>query len=228
MVSEEIQWQLNIARDRVDHDALLKVFEENPDLDVNYTFQIDKATPLHLAALYGQPKALGYYINRGANPSFIDARGLNAAHTVCGSHLDDRTGSLKCLQILLEKDPSLINVQTLASEITQESGLTCLHLAVYRSKLDIVNWLLDRGADTTIKTEDGETAWDVAVDSLRRLSSRLTMMPIDREATMDIFCAFVQREARLSNYPEIFGHVWIRKIRDLELYRPHRLSVSIA
>lgn len=226
MVSEEIQQQFKNARDRADDDALLKIFEENPDLSVNYVFQSDNSTAFHQAALRGRPKPLEYYINRDANLFFTDSRGLNAAHTVCASYVDDRAGSLRCLQLLLEKDPSLLNVQTLSSEITRESGLTCLHLATDRSKLDMVNWLLDKGADTTIKTDEGETAWDLAVRSLRKLSSRLTAMPIEREATMDVFSAFVQREVRLSSHPRILGHVWVRKIRNLELYRPHRLSVS--
>ncbi|KAG8741606.1 hypothetical protein FRC12_015613 [Ceratobasidium sp. 428] len=59
------------------------------------------------------------------------------------------------LQLLLDGKPSLVNAR-------DEFEYTPLHLAADRGHLNVVRLLLSRGADTSLKDQDGDTALEIA------------------------------------------------------------------
>ncbi|MFA8300061.1 MAG: ankyrin repeat domain-containing protein [Hyphomicrobiales bacterium] len=83
-----------------------------------------------------------YFIERGADQSLLDDEGLNIVQYAIFSGILDR------VKYVLNSDN--INHQS-------NDGTTPLHLSICLEKYDIVNYLIDRGADIHI-TDHGESA----------------------------------------------------------------------
>ncbi|QRW00381.1 acyl-CoA-binding protein [Ceratobasidium sp. AG-Ba] len=64
-------------------------------------------------------------------------------------------GDVLGLQLLLDADPSLVNDR-------DEFDYTPLHLAADRGHLNVVRLLLSKGADASLKDQDGDTALEIA------------------------------------------------------------------
>lgn len=79
------------------------------------------------------------------------------------------------MRVILDKDNTIVNaVSSLLGD------RTCLRYAADSNKAQLVNWLLDRKADTTIRDGVGETAWD--------------MVNRNPAKKLEAFLAFVLRE----------------------------------
>jgi ankyrin repeat protein len=73
-------------------------------------------------------------------------------------------GDLEKIKKLLDQNPELVNAQ-------DESGLTPLHYAVnygYENQIQIINLLLEKGADVNIKTLDGRTPLHNAAEAANK------------------------------------------------------------
>ncbi|KAF8610656.1 ankyrin [Ceratobasidium sp. AG-I] len=65
------------------------------------------------------------------------------------------SGNIGGLEALLDEQPALVNAR-------DEFEYTPLHLAADRGHLDVIRLLLSRGADTTLKDQDGDTGLEIA------------------------------------------------------------------
>ena len=80
-------------------------------------------------------------LKRKADPNKKDKNGNFPVHAAC------QCGEVKVAELLLDLDPGKINLKT-------TDGETCLHMACGH-KIEMVQMLLERGADETIKNKDG-------------------------------------------------------------------------
>ena len=88
---------------------------------------------------------------------------------------------LQGVQNLLEKNPQPdINAQD-----GNDNWNTVLHLAIKRNELEVVNFLLTQGADTTVENGDGKTPLNLAeernhaeiIDALKNSISQVACPP---------------------------------------------------
>ena len=92
---------------------------------------------------------------------------------------------LKKIRKLLGKKPQPdINTQD-----GNDNWNTALHMAIKRNDLEVVNFLLSQGADTTIENGDGKTPLDLAeectnadiTDTLKRCNSQVEWPPSETD-----------------------------------------------
>jgi ankyrin repeat protein len=90
---------------------------------------------LHLACRYGHVKAAGFLINAGARLDARQAEGCTPFHVAC------MYGQLEFLKLLCKKGPKI--------QMSDENSHSnpAIHLAVINNQLDVVRWLLEKGAD---------------------------------------------------------------------------------
>lgn len=146
--------------------TIKKLLEENKDTDINKG-DYDYRTPLHLAAAEGKLEAVKFLIERGAKVNALDRfkntpiqDALRSSHHEVVEYLQKmgaksfysigdkvnmmmssiQSGDKKLLQNLLLVSPELIN----AIDYDRKSAL---HLAAQIGNLEIVSFLLDKGAD---------------------------------------------------------------------------------
>lgn len=100
---------------------------------------------LHLACRYGHVKAAAFLINAGARLDARQAEGCTPFHIAC------MYGQLEVLKLLCKKGP-----KSQMSDVNSHSN-QALHLAVINDRLDVVQWLLEKGADTSYGGEDKKT-----------------------------------------------------------------------
>lgn len=139
------------------------------------------------------PEVVSHLIEKGANTSIKDSKGNSLAyHLLEGYNPREIKNFEKKWNILTEKgvdfsqnqsegnnlyhlaithnDLDLLQKVTTINNIDinakNNDGLTPLHKAVMTAKnLDIITFLLKKGADRTIKTEFGETAYELAKEN---------------------------------------------------------------
>ena len=95
----------------------------------------------------------------GADPKIADSAKRTCIHYVCLSPTPDT--ALNCLQLLFDKDPE--GMAAIIDNPTK-SGSTALHCAVEKRALETVKFLIERGADPSIKDENGsgKSCFDMA------------------------------------------------------------------
>ena len=133
--------------------ASLQMNSEVTDLllQANANPNQENALALMIAAEQGYPDIVQQLLEYGADPNSIsDINGFTALHNV----LDSRTKTaikLTLIQQLIEKGANIINIQN-------EDGLTALMMATDDGLLEIVELLLQNGADPNIRGKKGWTA----------------------------------------------------------------------
>ena len=138
--------------------------------DVNSRdFTPDNITPLHLALEKGHLKVTRVLLDRGADLTARDERGLTPFHLAIqnghakvvrfllergadvtpqvngGLHLALRSGQVEVAVMLIEHGADL--------DAKSKSGLTPLNLAIKYRQMKVVSMLIELGADVTIQTE---------------------------------------------------------------------------
>ncbi|XP_042890703.1 trichohyalin-like isoform X2 [Penaeus japonicus] len=121
-------------------------------------------TPLHLAAEAGFDLVMEALLEAGADMTARDINGFQPIHWA--------TTQVTALAVLLRHG---CNLSAQASDLS-----TPLHHAATDGKLEVVKWLVQNGADCTIKDKDGRLAMDRAkkrrhgdvVDYLKKTKSR--------------------------------------------------------
>ncbi|KAL4493478.1 hypothetical protein ABPG72_007486 [Tetrahymena utriculariae] len=105
-------------------------------------------TPLHYACLNGFATAADFLLKSGANIMAKDSTGKNPIHfaSTCNNP--------QIISLLVGIKPDIVFS-------TDNSGLTCLHYAVWNNSIkqvDIIRTLLDSHADVNAQDDDGKTA----------------------------------------------------------------------
>ena len=114
------------------------------------SYSPDGWTPLHLAAFFGQERAVALLIERGGA---VDAWSRNATSNqplhaaVAGNDTDSS------LWLLRHGAPV---------DTRQQGGFTPLHAAAQHGNAEVAAALLGHGADPTVRTDDGRTAAEIA------------------------------------------------------------------
>ena len=117
----------------------------------------DRRTALHLVS-GSNFAAAAALIAAGADPSAQDGIGGTPLHRAASRQYLSYDDAAELVRLLVSAgaDPDSVN----------NDGWTALHFAVSRTgEPPIIEALLDAGADTTIRTPSGETAWDLIQDN---------------------------------------------------------------
>jgi len=96
------------------------------------------------------PTMIRRYIAQGLSPDTYDENRTSPLHIAA------RYGSIEVIKELI--------LQRATLDIPDCAGWTCLHVASYCGRADVVSLLLESGSDATIVNRRGETPWDLAVD----------------------------------------------------------------
>lgn len=122
-----------------------------------------RETPLHYAAWYGRPRTVQALLKAGADPRALDSRGQSTLHSphyywkIDPDH--DRSPSEKfdapTAMAALIKAGAPVNA-------TLPHGTTLLMTACYIAPLEVIRLLLESGADPSVRTAHGTTAFSEA------------------------------------------------------------------
>jgi ankyrin repeat protein len=114
----------------------------------------DGFTPLHFAAFFGHPAAAKLLVDRGAD---LEARSTNTQFALDAAplHSASAAGQLQVCEVLLDAGADVNAVQ--------HGGYTALLDAAANRNEELVEFLLERGADRTARLDDGRGLEDLAV-----------------------------------------------------------------
>lgn len=107
---------------------------------------------LHLAAFFGQLEAVEFLLAAGAG---VGARSTNPMDNTA-LHAAMVFRHVEVARVLLEHGAA-VNAR-------QHGGFTALHAAAFHNDEKMAELLLSRGADKLLKTDEGKTAQDIALD----------------------------------------------------------------
>uniref|UniRef100_A0ABD2WG78 Uncharacterized protein n=1 Tax=Trichogramma kaykai TaxID=54128 RepID=A0ABD2WG78_9HYME len=121
-------------------ELFFKIFD-----DIRQTVRVDTRdkldqTPLHLAVLHDNESATEVLLRRGANPNLTKAGGLATLHIICQN--ENREDLAKLFFKICKKVNRVVRV-----DAKDKQGRTPLQMAVANFMPDMVDVLLDNGAD---------------------------------------------------------------------------------
>ena len=93
-----------------------------------------------------------FLLSKGSDVTSVDANGCTSLH------LAAKAGSLKTVKVLL----GCLLPSTLERKDTRDN--TPLHVACKHNRLDVLKFLLDKGADVTARNNRNMTCLDVAIE----------------------------------------------------------------
>ena len=121
-------------------------------------------TPLRIAAVFGHLDLIRGLISRGANPELKALEGSSVLHqAVYGGHLD-------VVKFFVEEIKIDVNVQ-------QNDGTRPIMWAYQRAHLEVIAYLLERGARLDFYTKDG---WSVLTEAVRSGDLNLVRAVLDK------------------------------------------------
>ena len=129
------------AVDRNDAAAVQRTLRNGADVNCR---EEDATTPLMEACEKGFDDIVRILLDAGADARWRNSHNESPIERACF------TGHLSIVKMLLNHDNSLL-------EIADEEGFTILLLAIKYQQVDIVRFLLDRGANIHASTHDGTT-----------------------------------------------------------------------
>jgi serine/threonine-protein phosphatase 6 regulatory ankyrin repeat subunit B len=128
---------LHLAASHGSQDVVLKLLEMGVNINIVDTTSI--MTPLHYAASRGQLDTLGILLMNKANPKAQDNTDWTPLHYIAGKAEAGDEKWVSCARLLLAEDIDLEAIET--------SGRTVLHLASSNGADEIVQLLLQHGAN---------------------------------------------------------------------------------
>lgn len=168
---------------------VVKLFAEKTK-DINHTNK--KGQSALTRSFRNIPKVISYLINKGADITVTDLKGNHLAYYLIDSYRPNKKEDFKeKVKILTQKGfdftipqkngntlyhlaidkkniDLLKEIESFHIDINTKNneGLTVLHKAVMTAKnLDIIKYLLQKGADKSIKTDFDETVYDLAKEN---------------------------------------------------------------
>jgi len=119
-------------------------------------YSTDGFTALSLAAFFGQKSVVEYLLSKGAkvNQAASNATHVQPIHSAAAHH--NPVVAMQMLQVLLENGAQV--------DARQIGGWTALHEAASRGDVEMVKLLKRYGADISIKSDDGKTARELAIE----------------------------------------------------------------
>ena len=151
-----------------DVDDLAGLVEAEPALTTSYA--ADGFTPLHLAAFFGHPGAVGHLLERGAE---VDAFGRG---WMTGTALHSAVSRMRTevVRLLLAAGAN--------PNVRQSHGWTPLHGAAHNGDRTTVAALLDAGADPTATNDEGRSVLELAeeggdAETVERIRAALQASP---------------------------------------------------
>jgi ankyrin repeat protein len=142
-----------------------------PD-DAATGFGLGSATPFFLAALSGDAELLRVLAANGADPSLRAKGELTALMAAAGAGRGMTQGTIKyrlgdpaeAVKVVLDAEADI--------HASNELGQTALHGAAGAGEDEVVQILVDRGAEVDAKDNDKQTPWSMAQGISPRLGSR--------------------------------------------------------
>jgi ankyrin repeat protein len=133
---------LSIERHRFEMAKLLVELGANLE-----AVNLDQQTPLMVAAAYAEAPFIKLLLDHGVDPNKPNKDVYAIQQTAV-------TGNIDAARALLD---AKVDVNARSAK-----GWTALHIGVVKDHADYVKFLLSRGADKTLKLDDGRTALDLA------------------------------------------------------------------
>ena len=127
-----------------------RLLKENPRLVAERSH--DGWTPLHLAAFFGRLELVKMLLDAGA--SMMTISNNNESNLPINAAAAGRRNDV--VRLLVERGCP-------PDARASDQGYTALHLAANNGNVELVEFLLQAGADRNLKTGSGETARDLAV-----------------------------------------------------------------
>ncbi len=115
----------------------------------------DGFTPLGLAAFFGLAEMLTWLLEQGADPNKPSENQMAVYPINSAAANRNQETALKLVQVLVAHQADV--------NAAQHGGWTPLHQAAAHGINDLVEFLLEHGADRSLKSEDGRTAADMAL-----------------------------------------------------------------
>lgn len=157
---------------------LNQFLQNNPSIDLNFTFEIDKVSysPLRLAVLHGDADKVKALIDKGANINIRDEHGGTLLH-LAAYH-----GDSEVIDVLLTRG-AVIDAQ-------DNNENTPLHIAVAQKQIDAVKMLLEHKARIDVENYERNTPFNLAN----------IMESVERPKTTEIYQVLVKakEEAKVS------------------------------
>ena len=128
---------------KYNHLSIVEYLIEKQNVDIEIKDN-EGCTPIYWAAKWGRLRIVEYLISKGAN---IETENENCWHLI---HLASSSGLLSIVQYLIEK-------RNVDKDIKAKVGETPLHFACCENRLEIVKYLISKGANIEAKKQYGET-----------------------------------------------------------------------
>ena len=133
---------------------------------------MEGATPFFLAALGGDAEMLRNLAKHGADHTLTAKGKTTSLMAAAGAARGVTQGTLK--KRLGAPEEAVKVVMELGADVhaTRENGQTALHAAAFAGEDEIIQYLVDHGAEVEVQDNIGQTPWSMAVGISPALGSR--------------------------------------------------------
>ena len=181
---------LMLASDK-GHLDIVKFFVDK-GADINAVDKTSSATALMFASQEGRLDVVKFLVEKGADVNAVTT-GRASGHTALT--LASQGGYLDVLEFLVDKGAD-VNARTTGDV---EGGTTALMIASQKGYFDIVKFLAEKGADVNAVNQEGKTARDYAIKSVKTkvsdyIETLLKYNPFTCKSYKSTFTYFTQAE----------------------------------
>ncbi len=178
----------------IDNGIIDYLLEKGADINRK---DIRGVTPL-MSTLFVKNNTLGkFLIEKGADVTLQSNSGKTALHFAVDSSNFAKLGFVRDIDIvkLLVEKGANVNAQTITGEsVLMEAVINHVQDFLPRNRLEIIQFLLQKGADKTLRTKTEKTAMDFAKTDVIR---RLVAIPI--EESKELFKGFTKSDIDILN-----------------------------